>query len=169
MTCGPWVALGVGRVCAHVRACNSSTLRTVAPKFTAVSLPPCPLSLILTRRLPRPFHIPLSPVPTAVSPVPHPPHTLHIHTHAHTAQNGELSQLCELASLREVSLSGVHLVTDAGLRALGRLGGLRSLRLRGLRKLDLHAAQAYMRQVGWAGAQGLAGQEWRWKRRWEQW
>ncbi|KAG2484388.1 hypothetical protein HYH03_016803 [Edaphochlamys debaryana] len=61
-------------------------------------------------------------------------------------ENGELAQLCELASLTEVSLAGVHLVTDTGLRALGRLPSLAQLRLKGLRKLAVHAAQAYMRQ-----------------------
>ncbi|GLC56921.1 hypothetical protein PLESTB_001163500 [Pleodorina starrii] len=61
-------------------------------------------------------------------------------------ENGELAQLCELSGLRELSLSGLHLVTDAGLRSLGRLPALASLRIKGLRKLSVHAAQAYMRQ-----------------------
>ncbi|EFJ45346.1 hypothetical protein VOLCADRAFT_94477 [Volvox carteri f. nagariensis] len=61
-------------------------------------------------------------------------------------ENGELTQLCELSGLRELSLSGLHLVTDVGLRALGRLPNLTSLRVKGLRKLSVHAAQAYMRQ-----------------------
>ncbi|GFR47940.1 hypothetical protein Agub_g9743 [Astrephomene gubernaculifera] len=61
-------------------------------------------------------------------------------------ENGELVQLCELSGLRQLSLSGLHLVSDSGLRALGRLRGLTQLRLKGLRKLAVHAAQAYMRQ-----------------------
>ncbi|GIL73588.1 hypothetical protein Vretimale_5161 [Volvox reticuliferus] len=61
-------------------------------------------------------------------------------------ENGELAQLCELSSLQELSLSGLHLVTDAGLRSLARLTRLTSVRVKGLRKLSVHAAQAYLRQ-----------------------
>ncbi|GIL49495.1 hypothetical protein Vafri_5820 [Volvox africanus] len=61
-------------------------------------------------------------------------------------ENGELAQLCELSSLQELSLSGLHSVTDAGLRYLGRLTRLTSVRVKGLRKLSVHAAQAFLRQ-----------------------
>ncbi|KXZ53274.1 hypothetical protein GPECTOR_7g1168 [Gonium pectorale] len=61
-------------------------------------------------------------------------------------ENSELAQLCELTQLRRLDISGVHLLTDGGLRSLGRLSGLTAVRLRGLRKLAVHAAQAYIWQ-----------------------